>query len=59
MHIAEELAASEEIAKELGCGLKETFEYDLPGDWGKRQLLIFEKTALTPSAFPTPIGVKK
>lgn len=59
LHIAEELAASEAIQKELGCHLQETFLYDLGGEWGERQLLIFEKTESTPSTYPVPIGTKK
>lgn len=59
LHIAEELAASAAIQKELHCHLQETFLYDLGGEWGERQLLIFEKTAATPDFYPIPLGTKK
>lgn len=57
--IADELASTAEAQKLLRCAYTETFEYDLPGDWGKRSIVFFQKTADTPDTYPRKIGVPK
>ncbi len=57
LHIAEELAASAEAQRALHCPLIARHTYDLGGDWGTRQLLIFRKEAPTPKRFPREVGV--
>jgi 16S rRNA (guanine527-N7)-methyltransferase len=43
----------------LSCHLVDTHEYELPDDWGKRQLLIFEKTSSTDQKYPRETGIPK
>jgi 16S rRNA (guanine527-N7)-methyltransferase len=43
LHIDDELKESESVQKQLDCPLEQSHEYDLGGDWGKRQLLVFKK----------------
>ena len=43
MHIDEELESSKRVQKELKCQLVDQIEYELPGDWGSRQILVYEK----------------
>ena len=43
MHIDNELKESEPMQRKLGCTLIDTYVYELPGNFGKRQLLVFEK----------------
>ena len=59
MSIEEELAASSRSAKQMQCDLIEQEKYDLPGDWGSRQILIYEKIAALPWEFPRDVGVPK
>ena len=59
MKIDTELQESLLARAELSCHLKQTYEYELPGDWGKRQLLIFEKTANTHKKYPREVGLPK
>jgi 16S rRNA (guanine527-N7)-methyltransferase len=59
MHIDEELAASANAQKMLGCALTSTHEYTLPGDFGTRQLLIFTKTKTLPMEYPRKVGIPK
>ena len=59
MHIEQELADSLAARSELSCRLIHTHVYELPGDWGKRQLLVFQKTNPTPKAYPRAVGVAK
>ena len=44
---------------ELSCHLQQQYEYELPDDWGKRQLLIFEKTSATHKKYPRETGIPK
>lgn len=57
LKIEEELAQSERAQKELKLTLKERVEYTLPGDWGKRQILCFQKQAPTSGTYPRAVGV--
>ncbi len=58
-HIDEELAAAEKATSELGCSLVEHYHYDLGGDWGTRQLLIYKKEEKTPKMYPRAVGEAK
>jgi len=46
-------------AKQMQCKLIGQECYELPGDWGKRQILIYEKVSALPGEFPRGIGVPK
>jgi 16S rRNA (guanine527-N7)-methyltransferase len=59
MQIDEELAAAEKAASVLGCSLTEKYVYDLGGDWGTRQLLIYTKEEKTPKDYPRAVGDAK
>ena len=58
-HIADELRMSPSATTELRAKLIESYTYDLPGDWGQRTLLVFEKVAPTPNEYPREVGVPK
>lgn len=58
-HIDEELAAAEKATLEMGCMLADRYQYDLGGNWGTRQLLIYKKETKTPKIYPRPIGEAK
>jgi 16S rRNA (guanine527-N7)-methyltransferase len=58
-HIAEELRTSIAASKQLRAKLVENHTYQLPGDWGERTLLVFEKTGPTPDEYPRGIGIPK
>lgn len=59
MTIEQELADAQNAASTLGCVLSDSFEYDLGGDWGHRQLLIYRKQSPTPDVYPRAIGEAK
>lgn len=59
LQIEEELKASLLARAELSCHLIAQHEYELPGDWGRRQLLVFEKTAPLSDKYPREVGVPK
>lgn len=59
MNIDQELKDSLLARAELGCHSMKQFEYDLEGDWGKRQILIFEKASKTHKKYPREIGTPK
>lgn len=59
MHIADELLASIPARMALQVRLVDTVEYDLPGDWGKRQILVFEKTGKLAGKYPRGVGIPK
>lgn len=58
-HIDEELSAAEKSAAAFGCTLVEQFSYDLGGDWGTRQLLIYKKEEKTSKIYPRAVGEAK
>lgn len=58
-HIAEELRTSITASRQLRAKLTENYTYTLPGDWGERTLLVFEKTGPTPDEYPRAVGVPK
>jgi 16S rRNA (guanine527-N7)-methyltransferase len=57
--IDQELLSSKHAQKELRCTLVKKIDYELPGDFGKRQLLVFEKTGPLPTTYPRPVGIAK
>lgn len=57
MHIEQELAESARAQKALHCTLKAQHTYDLGGDWGTRQFLVFSKDKATPPLYPRAVGV--
>ena len=59
MKIDKELEDSLMARAELTCHLIDQYEYELPEPFGKRQLLIFEKTSPTSDKYPRKIGEPK
>jgi len=59
MKIDKELEDSLMARAELTCHLTNQYEYELPEPFGKRQLLIFEKTSPTSDKYPRKIGEPK
>ena len=59
MDVEEEMKKSERAQKELACRYMGAHVYELPGDFGKRQLLIFEKSGKVSGKYPRAIGVAK
>ncbi|MDD4319541.1 MAG: 16S rRNA (guanine(527)-N(7))-methyltransferase RsmG [Candidatus Peribacteraceae bacterium] len=57
--IDQELHDSLLARAELSCHLIHQHVYELPGDWGKRQLLVFEKSSPLSGKYPRDIGVPK
>ncbi|TSC79883.1 MAG: 16S rRNA (guanine527-N7)-methyltransferase [Candidatus Peregrinibacteria bacterium Gr01-1014_25] len=57
MDIDEELRTSANAQKQLHCSLVQTHRYDLGGNWGTRQLLVFRKDKATPAAYPRRTGL--
>lgn len=57
LQAGDELARSTTAQRTLHCPFDFAHEYDLPGDFGRRQLLVFRKGAATPKAYPRPTGV--
>ncbi len=59
VHIDEELMHSAGAQRALHCRLIASHEYNLGGDWGTRQLLVFEKTETTSKMYPRAVGMAK
>ncbi len=59
MHIADELRMSLSACDALSVSLVHTHRYALPGSWGERQLLIYQKKAETRSVYPRGVGIPK
>jgi 16S rRNA (guanine527-N7)-methyltransferase len=59
MQVDEELRESLLARAELSCHLSAQHEYTLPGTWGTRQLLIFDKTSRLLEKYPRDVGVPK
>jgi len=57
--IDEELQNSLLARAEFSCHLTEKFRYTLPGDWGQRQLLLFEKSFALKRQYPREVGTPK
>ena len=59
MKIDKELEDSLIARAELTCHLVDQYKYELPDPFGKRQLLIFEKTSPTSEKYPRKVGEPK
>ena len=59
LDIDQELRESEAAQQKLNLELIDTHRYTLPDGWGKRQLLIFQKTALLDQQYPRAVGIPK
>ncbi len=59
MDIDQELKESLNAQRELSCTLVDQHVYELPDGFGKRQLLIFEKTKPLDKKYPRGVGVAK
>ena len=59
VHMEKEMEESLLARAELSCQLVDQYEYDLCEEWGKRQLLIFEKRAVVSDTYPRAVGVPK
>lgn len=59
MIIDDEMKNSLLARAELSCHLKFQHTYQLPGNFGERQILVFEKTARTHDKYPRDVGVPK
>ena len=59
LKIDQELKDSLLARAELSCHLTEQYKYELPESFGKRQLLIFEKTFKTSDKYPRATGTPK
>src|SRR3989344_2678155 len=57
--IDEELLQSIQARMQLKTRLTDRREYALPDGWGRRQLLIFQKTAALTNEFPREVGIPK
>lgn len=57
--VDDELNESLLARAELSCHLSVQHEYTLPGTWGTRQLLIFEKGSALSNKYPRDVGVPK
>lgn len=59
MQLEEEWEQSKEVMQTLHCTHIGNYLYELPGDFGTRQLIVLQKTQLTPTEFPRAIGEAK
>lgn len=59
MHVAEELCMALPACDALSAKLVQSYRYTLPGTWGERQLLVYQKTAPTLDVYPRKVGVPK
>jgi len=59
MKVDQELADSLLARAELSCHLMDKHPYELPEDFGERQLLIFDKTSKLSDKYPRETGTPK
>lgn len=59
MNTEDELKSSKRAQKEFRCAFESRRVYELPGDFGKRQLLIFRKTGRLSDKYPRAVGTAK
>lgn len=57
--IAEELASTANAQKALKAKFVETFTYTLPGNWGERCIVFFQKMGPTTPEYPRKTGIPK
>lgn len=59
MNSDRELRDSQKAESVLKCKYTMAHVYELPGDFGKRQLIVFEKTGPLGGTYPRAVGVPK
>ncbi|MDD5103500.1 MAG: 16S rRNA (guanine(527)-N(7))-methyltransferase RsmG [Candidatus Peribacteraceae bacterium] len=59
LKIEQELKDSLLARSELSCQMEKSYEYDLGGTWGRRQILVFRKRAKTREKYPREVGEPK
>lgn len=59
MHIADEQRSALNAMKALHMELVDSHTYELPDNWGKRQLLMYKKREPTEERYPRDVGVPK
>lgn len=59
VNIEAELSASRDAEQTLGLTFADRYTYELPGDFGQHQLLIYEKVEKTPKEYPRKNGEPK
>lgn len=59
LQIEAELEESRHAQRILGLGTPLSVSYDLGGDWGSRQLLVYKKERTTPKEYPRKVGEAK
>ena len=59
LQIDQELEDCRRARSELAVKLERSHPYELPGEFGERQLLVLQKTAPTPKKYPRPVGTPK
>jgi len=59
LKIEQELKDSLLARSELSCQMEKPYEYDLDGNWGRRQILVFRKRAKTNAKYPREVGEPK
>lgn len=57
--LEQELQDSLLARAELSCQLEDSYIYELPDNWGKRQLLLFRKRAPIAKKYPRAVGIPK
>ncbi len=59
VNIDDEISSSKRAEVKLHLEKKTSIPYELGGDWGQRQILIYKKIEATPKEYPRPIGSAK
>lgn len=59
MNCDEEISSASGAESKLFLKRKDTIIYDLSEPWGKRQILVYEKTRSTPKEYPRAVGLAK
>ncbi len=59
MNIDDEISSANRAETELNLQRKSSISYELGGDWGQRQILVYEKTKATSKEYPRPVGSAK
>ncbi|OGJ71852.1 hypothetical protein A3G69_04605 [Candidatus Peribacteria bacterium RIFCSPLOWO2_12_FULL_53_10] len=57
--IDDEISAASRAESQLHLRRNPSINYDLGGDWGKRQILVYEKIKTTPKEYPRSVGSAK
>ena len=59
MDIEDDISSASRAEAELFVKRIDAITYDLGDTWGKRQILVYEKTQSTPKEYPRPVGTAK